>query len=68
MAWASMAVPAWVRIWLRVKVTISSAMSVSRIRLSEAERFSVATCRLAMRGLEAVLDGTEGRRGSSRPS
>src|SRR5688572_18813579 len=41
-----MAVPAWVRIWLRVKDTISWAMSVSRIRLSEAERFSVATDRL----------------------
>src|SRR5437867_1880028 len=40
-----MAVPAWVRIWLRVKETISWAMSVSRIRLSEADRFSVATDR-----------------------
>ena len=41
MAWASMAVPTWFRIWLRVNLTISAAMSVSRIRLSEAERFSV---------------------------
>src|SRR5688500_15599060 len=41
-----MAVPAWVRIWLRVNDTISWAMSVSRIRLSEAERFSAATDRL----------------------
>ena len=47
-AWASMAVPAWSRIWSLVKLTISDAMSVSRMRLSEAERFSVVTCRLAM--------------------
>ena len=45
MAWPSMAVPAWVRIWLRVKVVISSAMSVSRIRDSDAARFSVVVCR-----------------------
>src|SRR5699024_7650811 len=42
-AWASMEVPAWERICARVKLTISDAMSVSRIRLSEAERFSTDT-------------------------
>ena len=47
-AWASMAVPACRRIWSRVKLTISYAMSVSRMRLSDAERFSVVTCRLAI--------------------
>ena len=47
-AWASMAVPACNRIWSRVKLTISAAMSVSRMRLSEAERFSVVTWRFAM--------------------
>src|SRR5205823_14717116 len=45
LAWASIAVPAWDMIWCRVKFTISDAMSVSRMRLSEAERFSWATDR-----------------------
>ena len=49
MACASMAVPAWVRIWLRVNCDISAAMSVSRIRDSDADRFSMATLRLLMR-------------------
>src|SRR3954465_9706375 len=42
-----MAVPAWLRIWALVKLTISDAMSVSRMRDSEADRFSTATPRLA---------------------
>src|SRR3954465_10813342 len=42
-----MAVPAWLRIWALVKLTISAAMSVSRIRDSDADRFSTATPRLA---------------------
>src|SRR4051794_36763186 len=42
-AWASMAVPACWRICARVKLIISEAMSVSRMRDSEAERFSVVT-------------------------
>ena len=46
LAWASIEVPAWLRIWLRVKFAISRAMSVSRIRDSEAVRFSTATFRL----------------------
>ena len=46
LAWASIAVPAWVRIWARVKLVISEAMSVSRIRLSDAVTFSIATLRL----------------------
>src|SRR5260221_14335964 len=41
-----MAVPAWLRIWALVKLTISDAMSVSRIRDSDADRFSTATPRL----------------------
>jgi len=41
-------VPAWDRICARVKLTISWAMSVSRIRLSEAERFSTATLMFLM--------------------
>ena len=48
LAWASIAVPAWVRICERVNLTISEAMSVSRMRDSEAERFSTVTERLAM--------------------
>jgi hypothetical protein len=40
LAWLSMAVPACCRIWSFVKLTISLAMSTSRIRLSEAVRFS----------------------------
>ena len=48
LAWASMAVPAWVRIWVRVKLVISWAMSVSRIRVSDAVMFSMATFRLLM--------------------
>src|SRR3954454_7842257 len=42
-----MAVPAWLRIWALVKFTISAAMSVSRMRDSDADRFSTATPRLA---------------------
>src|SRR5258708_2552525 len=38
-----MAVPAWVRIWLRGKETISDAMSGSRVRLSDADRVSAGT-------------------------
>ena len=38
--------PAWERICDRVKAIISWAMSVSRIRLSLAERFSAVTFRL----------------------
>src|SRR3954453_22335713 len=41
-----MAVPAWLRIWALVKDTISAAMSVSRMRDSDADRFSTATRRL----------------------
>src|SRR4051794_7631935 len=41
-----MAVPAWVRICERVNLVISCAMSVSRIRLSDADRFSTVTLRL----------------------
>src|SRR4051794_14596190 len=48
LACASIAVPAWVRIWLRVNPTISCAMSASRMRLSEAVRFSTPTLRLLM--------------------
>ena len=48
MACDSIDVPAWVRIWLRVKETISCAMSVSRMRDSDADRFSTATLRLLM--------------------
>src|SRR5437588_1508307 len=47
LAWASMAVPAWDMIWLRVKETISRDMSVSRTRDSDEVRFSEATERLA---------------------
>jgi hypothetical protein len=47
-ACASIAVPACERIWDRVNCTISSAMSVSRIRLSDADRFSTATLRELM--------------------
>src|SRR3954466_11571901 len=43
LACASIAVPACDRICERVKLTISDAMSVSRIRLSDADRFSTAT-------------------------
>ena len=38
-----MATPACERICARVNSTISEAMSVSRMRLSDAVRFSVAT-------------------------
>src|SRR5690349_25176827 len=48
LACASIAVPAWDRICERVKDTISDAMSVSRIRDSDADRFSTATLRLLM--------------------
>src|SRR5437660_5418364 len=47
LAWASIAVPACDMIWLRVKLTISRDMSVSRTRDSDAVRFSEATDRLA---------------------
>src|SRR4051794_24643748 len=46
LAWASIEVPAWVRTWARVKLVISDAMSVSRIRDSEAVVFSMAVFRL----------------------
>src|SRR3954453_18909230 len=48
LAWASIDVPAWVRTWLRVKLVISWAMSVSRIRDSDAVRFSAVVFRLLM--------------------
>ncbi len=41
-ACAIIALPAWLRIWLLVKFTISCAMSVSRMRDSAACRFSDA--------------------------
>jgi len=40
LAWASIAVPAWLRIWFLVMLTVSSAMSTSRMRDSAATRFS----------------------------
>src|SRR4051794_14175587 len=43
-----MEVPAWVRTWARVNAVISAAMSVSRIRDSEAVVFSMAVFRLLM--------------------
>jgi hypothetical protein len=46
LACASIAVPACDRIWFFVNSTISDAMSVSRIRLSDAVTFSTATLRL----------------------
>ena len=46
LAWASIAVPAWVRTWVRVKLVISDAMSVSRMRDSEAVVFSIVVFRL----------------------
>jgi len=46
LAWARIAVPACWRIWVLVKVTISAATSRSRIRESEAARFSDETPRL----------------------
>ena len=45
MAWASIAVPAWSMIWFLVNEAISRAMSVSRMRDSEADRFSTDTSR-----------------------
>src|ERR687883_2152104 len=48
LACASIAVPACDRIWFFVNSTSSEAMSVSRIRLSDADRFSTATLRLLM--------------------
>src|SRR4051794_25166743 len=48
LACASIAVPACDRIWFRVYWTISCAMSASRMRLSDAVRFSTATLRLLM--------------------
>ena len=48
MAWASIETPACCRICERVKLVISLAMSVSRMRDSEAARFSAETPRLAM--------------------
>src|SRR3954447_479651 len=46
LAWASIAVPAWVRTWVRVKFVISAAMSVSRMRDSDAVVFSIVVFRL----------------------
>ena len=48
MAWANIAVPAWTMIWWRVKDTISLAMSRSRMRDSDACRFSEVTFRLVI--------------------
>src|SRR5262249_10397396 len=48
LACARMAVPACWRIWDFVKLTITSDMSASRVRLSEAARFSCGTPRLAI--------------------
>src|SRR4051812_33082088 len=42
LAWASIAVPAWTRIWLLENLVISEAMSVSRIREFAAVVFSIA--------------------------
>ena len=44
---------------MRVKFIISCAMSVSRIRLSEADRFSTATLTVVDGVLEPVLHRTE---------
>ena len=60
-AWARIEVPAWERMLLRVNATISCAMSASRIRLSEAARFSERGRQVLDRVLEPVLDRTEGR-------
>ena len=49
MACASMLVPACCRIWNFVNATISDAMSASRIRLSDAVRFSWYVARLFRR-------------------
>lgn len=46
-AWASMAVPACIRIWLLVKEVISAAISTSRITDSAACTFSMVVARLA---------------------
>ena len=46
LAWASIAVPARVRTWVRVNFVISDAMSVSRIRDSGAVVFSIVVLRL----------------------
>src|SRR3954452_3244339 len=48
LAWARIEVPACCRMLLRVNPTISSAMSASRIRLSEAVRFSDWVARFSM--------------------
>ena len=48
LAWATMAVAACVRIWLRVKAEISSATSASRMADSEACKFSMALARLSV--------------------
>src|ERR1041384_629129 len=44
-AWPRTAVPAWNRIWVRVKFEVSAAKSRSRMVDSDAARFSVATSR-----------------------
>ena len=46
-AWASMAVPACIRIWLLVKDDISMAMSTSRMVDSAADVFSMVVARFA---------------------
>ena len=66
LACASIAVPACDRICERVKLTISEAMSVSRMRLSDADRFSTATLTVVDGVLEPVLHRTEvGARGDT---
>ena len=58
LAWASMAVPACCRIWVRVSSAVSLAKSVSLMRLRDADRFSDEVWVGHHRG-EAVLDRTE---------
>ena len=46
-AWASIAVPAWSKIWFLVKVVISEAMSTSRMTDSADWTFSIVVARFA---------------------
>ena len=59
-ACASMAVPACKRIWFLVKLTISSDMSVSTICDSRCRQVLTGHLQVRDRGLEAVLDRTQG--------
>ena len=68
LAWASMAVPAWVRICVRVKLVISCAMSVSRMRLSDARQVLHRHVEVVDGVLEPVLDGTQIGAGRWTPS